>query len=145
MASNLPLAPNGICFASLSSGKTQLPAAAFPIYEDIRSYAVDFLRAQHPYRSGSMCPFMPGAVSNDGIFFFYLEDEKVEVLRTKLQEVINHYLKVEEHFGDSQTAVFVMFPAVFNISKMLDLHFYFKTKTIEKFIMIGATYSENDA
>ncbi len=38
-------------------------------YSELLPYVTLFLCAQHPYRGGKVCPFVPKALENEAIFF----------------------------------------------------------------------------
>ena len=50
---------------SISTPLSDIPFEAKEAYDKVLPYVNDFLCAEHPYRKGVMCPFVPSAIKND--------------------------------------------------------------------------------
>lgn len=128
-----------------SYNKQNLPLFASDAYEKILPYIQEFLCAEHPYRDGAVCPFVPAAIKHERIYFATCAtNDSMEGHSKRIQECVEFYLErrsLNRGFG----ALVILFPENFDIGKLLDLHFANKEICIVNSLMLGALYSTNQA
>lgn len=131
---------------SISTSIDDIPLKAKSFYELVLPYVTDFLCAEHPYRKGVMCPFVPSAIKNDLIFFTYSEEENIDKCVALVKNLMMEYIKVRENDNEDKYISFIlMFPEEFKIETLLDIQHLSKVFCIENNIMIGALYKESNA
>lgn len=114
-------------------------------YEKVLPYVRDFLCAQHPFREGVVCPFVPSALKNDRVYFTICSDnDSLEGHSKHIQSAVDFYLKRKSEYGGFG-ALIILFPQDFDIGKLLDLHFLNKEKCVTQALMLGALYATNQA
>ena len=130
---------------SLSDSIEDLPNKIRFLYPEIKSYATSFLCDKHPHTKRSVCPFMPKAVSGNGVYFTFLDDMPLNVLCKQTEEIIDSYLQLKSKHPDNFSAIFIMFDQSFSVDQLLRIHRKCKIYSINSKVMIGATYPTNNA
>lgn len=122
-----------------------LPDFAKYSYKEVLPYITNFLCSPHPFRKGSLCPFVPSAVKYDRIFFTFFDEEiTIEKSKEFIKECIDFYFNTNKNkriFG----AIIILFPENFNIENLLKIHFLNKEQCVVKSLMLGALYKNNQA
>lgn len=130
---------------SISTPLSDIPFEAKEAYDKVLPYVNDFLYAEHPYRKGVMCPFVPSAIKNDLIFFSYSEKKSIDMCIDVVRNLMEHYLNVRKNNEDKYISFILMFDENFDIANLLDIQHLTKVFCIENNIMIGALYKESNA
>lgn len=61
------------------------------VYSKVYPYVKGFLCANHPYRKGAVCPFVPAAIKNDNIYFYYLSEQNVDTVVFLIEKIVKLY------------------------------------------------------
>lgn len=112
-------------------------------YDGLTPYLLKLLTAPHPYRSGVMCPFMPGALAKRNIYFTYFDSKNTD---KELQQLISFcidFYKANRQgaFG----AMIILFEGEFEVLRLLQAHIKAKSSCIRNELMLGALYKESQA
>lgn len=99
-----------------------------------------FLVSPHPYRKGSVCPFVQSALDQHAIFFVPAFDNEHWIVT----EAIKFYLQWKEKH-EILGSVVVFFPEDYPVSDLLTLHRSVVEECAKDGLMIGALYSTSQA
>ena len=108
-------------------------------------YVQEFLCAQHPFRDGPVCPFVPSALRQRHIFFTECaagdtsRDHALQVKRS-----IDFYLSTKgerKSFG----AVIILFPHEYDYGRLGQLQFENKEQCVRELLMLGSLFPESNS
>jgi hypothetical protein len=105
-------------------------------------YIQDFLCGPHPYRQGSVCPFVPGAVKRDRIFYAAgIPDATITVQAEHIRRCVTRFLQEKRGFS----ALVILLPKNMDIDLLLDVHHAVKIHCVRRKLMVGALYRTSGA
>ncbi|MCI5227024.1 MAG: hypothetical protein D3918_10305 [Candidatus Electrothrix sp. AX2] len=113
-------------------------------YQDIVPYIEKFLCAQHPYRKGPVCPFIPSVRKNNMVFFSYIEnnidiENQIHCVKRCVELLLDE--KKKGLFG----TVIILLHENFEIERLLDIQHSSKRYCVERKLMLGALYPTSNA
>ncbi len=116
-------------------------------YEQILPYVEQFLCAKHPFRDGSICPFVPNALRADRIFFVEGFGKSIDDI-SRAEELIMESISLLEdrkaRLGGF-CSVIILFEHNFEVSRLLEIHRDNRMSCITRGLMIGALYPTSQA
>lgn len=120
-----------------------VPNFAVVAYEKVLPYVENFLNAPHPFREGTVCPFVPSALKGDRIFFTSCsEDDTSQGHANHIERCVEFYLSSKTN-NRSFGALIILFPEEYDIGKLLELHLQNKEQCVRHSLMLGALYRTN--
>lgn len=113
-------------------------------HQAVVPYVRDFLTAPHPYRSGTMCPYIPAALRSGSIHFAAGEtDASTRRLLATTQALIEKF-SVERTPG-VPSALIILFPADHPLRNLLHIHRQVKVWCVRRRLMVGVLSPVSDA
>ncbi|WP_152680285.1 DUF6875 domain-containing protein [Chromobacterium subtsugae] len=121
-----------------------------PRYGKLLDYVRGFLCDRHPFRKGAVCPFVPGSLARDRIFFSYAPEPapdggEEEALLDALLDAGVDFCERLQIGARSPGALFILFPGDYPVECLLSLHLRRKVKAVERGFMIGVLWPDNPA
>ncbi|WP_330109783.1 DUF6875 domain-containing protein [Methylophaga thalassica] len=114
-------------------------------YKEVKRYVEEFLTADHPFRKGPVCPFVPAALKQNNIEYINLMSSSFDEVLLTIQLLIPAYLKYRENKQSSICSFIFILDDDFPIDDLLIIHHALKPESIKNGVMIGATYPTNNA
>jgi len=119
------------------------PAFVTEVFFGVSTYVTAFLTAKHPFRRGSVCPFVALALKKNGIFYTYVDEERESDAIKRVLECMERYLELKFAAESNFSSMIILFRKEFPIRSLLKIQNDCKEACVNRNLMIGALYPKN--
>lgn len=122
----------------------RVPAWVRASHAAVVPYVRDFLTSSHPYRPGTMCPYVPAALRSGSIHFAAgAAAASAPRLLATTQTIIEKFST--ERTPDIPSALIILFPADHPLQNLLHIHRRLKVWCVRRKLMVGVLSPASDA
>nr|WP_126329803.1 hypothetical protein [Moraxella cuniculi] len=101
--------------------------------------------ADHPFRKGAVCPFVPSAIKYNNIYFTYFDNADENQVCILIDKLITEYLGIKNASKNKYLSIIVLFPENYSIETLAKVHIQSKIPCINNHIMLGVLFADNNA